>query len=182
MTRTMSLAGVAAACAAMANVLAMAIYGAYEYLAGRAPDLAGLVLEHLGHVFVLAVVGYGTAWLVMRRLVVEPMRRAESHMYRIGAGALRPLQLRTAIRELRTLEHGVNLMLERMRMGVDEGVLREAEQDLESLEGLAQALPSTARAQAEELQLLAGRLHVAVSTLLHAGPAREAGGSEGRRV
>ena len=170
MSRTWSLAGVAAACAAATNILAMAAYGAYEYATGMETSVSGLVIEHLGHVLVLAAVGYAGAWLVMRRLVVEPIRRADTHLYRIGAGDLHPLELHTNLRELQSLVHGVNLMLERMRLGFDAVALQKAEHDVAELQVISRALPRDARAEAEELQMVAGRLQAAIHTLLHDRP------------
>jgi methyl-accepting chemotaxis protein len=170
MTRTWSLAGVAAACAAATNILAMAAYGAYQYATGMSTSVSSLVVEHLGHVLVLAAVGYAGAWLVMRRLVVEPIRRTDAHLYRIGAGELRPLELKTNLRELEALVHGVNLMLERMRLGFDAVALEKAEHDVAELRAISRALPRDARAEAEELQVVAGRLQAAIHTLLHDRP------------
>jgi len=114
MKSTRSLASVVATWTAGVIATVMAGYAAFEYVAKGQGDPVGLALMHAWHVVALTTVTYAVLFVVLRRVVVRPVRQIGSQLYRIGTGRLEPIDVPTGVTEIAALQQGVNRMIERM--------------------------------------------------------------------
>ncbi len=112
---------------AAAIAAGMAAYGVYEYAAMPGHTLRELAVEHLGHVLALGLLTYALCWAVFYFLLLRPLSRIYLHLYTVGAGRLNTLELKSNVREIRTIVDGVNLMLSRLKLGADSDALELAQ-------------------------------------------------------
>lgn len=105
--------------AAGATAAGMTVYGFGQYVADPTLSPFALVVEHGWHVLALWIVIYACVMVAMHRILLRPIQKIYVHLYGIGAGRLRPLELDTSIRELVHIADGINLMVRRMGIGVD---------------------------------------------------------------
>lgn len=133
----------------------MTVWGVGELLVD--PNAAALPLfaAHASHVVLLGATIYFVVLVVFRRLVFEPIRRVNRHLYGIATGHVARLTLRTSVAEVADLVRGVELMVERMHqasptaeeLAVQLAVLRGTVADLRrsGLEPLADRIANHAR-------------------------------------
>lgn len=109
-----------------AFVVAMAVCATVEYL--RNPDVPlGLLLSH--HVLELLLFGlvlWGISWLVLRSVLIEPIRKIYEGLYRIGGGGHSPLVISSGVHEIREIVEAINIMLWRMEQDVDQKAVNHA--------------------------------------------------------
>lgn len=137
---------------AVAIGVSMAAYAAYEYATMPGATVKELALQHLGHVLALGILSYALCWAVFYFVLLRPLSRIYLHLYTVGAGKLKTLELDSNVREIRTIVDGVNLMLSRLKLGADGDALELAQKRIAEIRELAGHLPA---AQHEQLVGLA---------------------------
>jgi hypothetical protein len=73
-------------------------------------------------------------------VLLRPLNRIYWHLYTIGAGQLKNLELESNVREIRTIVDGVNLMLSRLKLGGDCDALELAQQRVAEIQELTRQL------------------------------------------
>lgn len=136
MKTTRSLSFFVAVWMAAAIAASMAAYAVYEYATRPGHTLRALAIEHLGHVLALGLVMYVLCWFVFYFLLLRPLNRIYLHLYTIGAGQLKTLELDSNVREIRTIVDGVNLMLSRLKLGADNHPLELAQKSIAEIRTL----------------------------------------------
>lgn len=133
----------------------MTLWGVGELLLD--PDAAALSVfaAHASHVVLLGATIYLVVLVVFRRLVFEPIRRVNRHLYGVATGHVARLTLSTSVAEVADLVRGVDLMVERMHqasptaeeLAVQLAVLRGTVADLRrsGLEPLADRITNHVR-------------------------------------
>lgn len=125
---------------AVAIAASMAAYAAFEYQNTPSLTLSDMVVQHLGHVLVLGSVIYLLCWCVFYFVLLRPLNRIYWHLYTIGAGQLKNLELDSNVREIRTIVDGVNLMLSRLKLGGDCNALEQAQQRVTEIQEMTRQL------------------------------------------
>ncbi len=126
----------------MAVVIAasMAAYAVYERQTMPDLPLSELVTQHLGHVLGLGILIYVLSWAVFYFVLLRPLNRIYLHLYTIGAGQLKALELDSNVREIRTIVDGVNLMLSRLKLGGDSDALELAQTRIAEIQEITRQL------------------------------------------
>ncbi|NOY69168.1 MAG: hypothetical protein GXP53_06700 [Deltaproteobacteria bacterium] len=119
----------------------MAVYAVFQYVMLPDATVWSLFLNHLWHVLVLGIFIYALCWLVFQKLLLVPIRAISIHLYGVGTGRLRELELNTDISELRMIADGINRMIRRMKQGQDPRVLENIEERMISLRKIVKGLP-----------------------------------------
>jgi len=125
---------------AVAIAASMGAYAALEYRSTPGLTLSELVVQHLGHVLGLGILIYILCWAVFYFVLLRPLNRIYLHLYTIGAGQLRNLELNSNVREIRTIVDGVNLMLSRLKLGGDCNALELAQQRVAEIQEMTRKL------------------------------------------
>jgi methyl-accepting chemotaxis protein len=109
-----------------AFVVAMAVCAGVEYI--RNPDVPlGLLLSHhVSELLLFGLVLWGISWLVLRSVLIEPIRRIYEGLYRIGGGDHSPLVVSTGVHEIQEIVDAINIMLWRMEQDVDRKAVNHA--------------------------------------------------------
>ena len=136
---------------AIAIAASMAAYALYEHQTMPGLSMRELVVQHLGHVLGLGAIIYVLCWGVFFFLLLRPLNRIYLHLYTVGAGQLKPLDLDSNVREIRTIVDGVNLMLSRLKQGVDPDALQLAQQRIAEIRELTFQSAATDQEQASLL-------------------------------
>ena len=110
-----SLSFVTALWTAVVIALIMAGYAVLQKALGPQMSWQDLFLQHLWHVVVLGGVIQLVCWLVLRRLLGQPLNQIYLHLYAVGKGHLDSIHISSNIREIRSISEGINLMVWRMR-------------------------------------------------------------------
>ena len=143
-----SLSFLMTAWTAIAIALAMGLYGTYQYLTLPDTSLATIAVNHLLHVVVLVSLVYGLTWIAFRKAVLLPLKEVYRHLYGIGAGRLRPLQVQSKVLEVQSIVEGVNLMVRRMEQGFDGETIERFQENIDSLRGVARSIAKDSPEQA----------------------------------
>jgi hypothetical protein len=125
---------------AAAIAASMAAYAVYEYATMPGHTLRELTVEHLGHVMGLGLVIYILCWGVFYFLLLRPLNRIYLHLYTVGSGRLKTLELDSNVREIRTIVDGVNLMLSRLKQGADSNALELAQKRIAEIREMTRQL------------------------------------------
>lgn len=128
---------------AVAIGISMAAYALYERQASPSLTWSELAVQHLGHVLGLGVMIYILCWGVFYLLLLRPLNRIYMHLYALGAGQLKPLELDSNVREIRTIVDGINLMLSRLTLGTDRDALEHAQQCIAEIREMSRQLAIT---------------------------------------
>jgi len=111
----LSLAGVTGIACVVAMAVGMALWGIGQILLAPGAEPLSVFVAHASHVVLLGAAIYLVVVVVFRRLVFEPIRRVNRHLYGVATGHVAPLDLSTSVSEVADLVRGVDLMVERMR-------------------------------------------------------------------
>lgn len=128
---------------AVAIGISMAIYAVYERHSSSDLSLKTLVVQHLGHVLGLGVMIYILCLGVFYFVLLRPLNRIYLHLYAVGAGQLKTLELHSNVREIRTIVDGINLMLSRLTLGADRDALDHAQQCITEIREMSRQLAIT---------------------------------------
>jgi hypothetical protein len=128
---------------AAAIAVSMGAYAVYEYATMPGSTLRELAIQHLGHVLVLGGVIYVLCWSVFYFVLLRPLNRIYLHLYTVGAGQLKTLELNSNVREIRTIVDGVNLMLSRLTLGADTDALELAQQRIAEIREMTHQLTTS---------------------------------------
>ncbi|ODU23931.1 MAG: hypothetical protein ABS95_02745 [Verrucomicrobia bacterium SCN 57-15] len=143
MKTTRSLSFYVAIWMAVAIGLSMATYALYERQTSPSLTWSELAVQHLGHVLGLGVMIYILCWGVFYFVLLRPLNRIYLHLYAVGAGQLKSLELDSNVREIRTIVDGINLMLSRLKLGADRDALEHAQQCIAEIRGMSRRLAIT---------------------------------------
>ncbi len=143
MKTTKSLSFIVTIWMAVAIAVSMGAYAAYEYATAPGQSLRELAVEHLGHVLGLGVMIYILCWGVFHFVLLRPLNRIYLHLYTVGAGQIKPLELQSNVREIKTIVDGVNLMLSRLKLGADRDALEHAQQCIAEIREMSRQLAIT---------------------------------------
>lgn len=143
MKTTRSLSFHVAIWMAVAIGFSMAAYALYERQTSPNLTWSELAVQHLGHVLGLGVMIYILSWGVFYFLLLRPLNRIYLHLYALGAGQLKPLELNSNVREIRTIVDGINLMLSRLTLGADRDALEHAQQCIAEIREMSRQLAIT---------------------------------------
>lgn len=125
---------------AAAIAVSMGAYAVYERTTMPGLSLRELVVQHLGHVLGLGAMIYVLCWGVFYFVLLRPLNRIYLHLYTVGAGQLKTLELDSNVREIRTIVDGVNLMLSRIKLGGNSDALELAQQRITEIQGITRQL------------------------------------------
>jgi hypothetical protein len=116
-----------------AFVVAMAVCAAVDYI--RSPDVPmGLLLSrHLQELLLFGLVLWGISWLVLRVVLIAPIRKIYEGLYRIGGGDHSPLVINSSVREIREIVEAINIMLWRMEQDVDKKAVNHAREKVKDI-------------------------------------------------
>ena len=128
---------------AVAIAATMAAYAAFEYQNTPGLTLRDMFVQHLGHVLGLGVMIYVLCWGVFYFVLLRPLNRIYLHLYTVGAGQLKTLELDSNVREIRTIVDGVNLMLSRLKLGGDSDALELAQQRITEIQEMTRQLTTS---------------------------------------
>lgn len=128
---------------AAAIAISMGAYAVYEYATIPGLTLRELAVQHLGHVLALGGVIYILCWAVFYFVLLRPLNRIYLHLYTVGAGQLKTLELDSNVREIRTIVDGVNLMLSRLTLGADTDALELAQQRIAEIREMTHQLTTS---------------------------------------
>jgi len=146
-----------------AFIVAMAVCATVEYVRNPDVPLAQLLSHHILELLLFGLVLWGISWVVLRLVLIEPIRKIYQGLYRIGGGDHSPLVINSGVHEIREVVEAINIMLWRMEQDVDRkavaharervGEIREYINDCEGIdhEKLAQIL--------EQVSALDRKLH-----------------------
>ncbi len=143
MKTTKSLSFIVTIWMAVAIAVSMGAYAAYEYATAPDQNLRELAVAHLGHVLGLGVMIYILCWGVFYFVLLRPLNRIYLHLYTVGAGQLKPLELHSNVREIQTIADGINLMLSRLKLGADRDALEHAQQCIAEIREMSRQLAIT---------------------------------------
>jgi len=126
----------------MAAVIAvmMAAYALAQYF--QMPDMTvrELITHHLWHVLVMGAAIHLACWLVFEVILIRPLNQIYTHLYHVGAGNVEKLELRSSVKELRTIVDGVNLMIWRLRKWLDSEALDNARSQIGEIGQIAEQI------------------------------------------
>jgi len=125
---------------AAAMAVSMGAYAVYERATMPELSLRELAAQHLSHVLILGAVIYLLCWCVFYFVLLRPLNRIYLHLYTIGAGQLKTLELDSNVREIRTIVDGVNLMLSRIKLGGDGDALELAQRRIAEIQEMIRQL------------------------------------------
>lgn len=97
-----------------AVAMGMLIYGIGQYFADPTLSPMYLLVQHTWHVLALWFLIYASVYASLRHFLFRPINRIYVHLYRVGAGQVSPLRLRTPVRELAEVVDAINIMIRRM--------------------------------------------------------------------
>ena len=120
--------------------VSMAAYAMYERQTMPGLSLKELLVQHLGHMLILGAVIYSLCWCVFYFVLLRPLNRIYLHLYAVGAGQLKTLELDSNVHEIRTIVDGINLMLSRLKLGADCDALEHAEQCIAEIRQMSRQL------------------------------------------
>jgi methyl-accepting chemotaxis protein len=109
-----------------AFVVAMAVCIAVEYVRNPDVPLAQLLSHHVLELLLFGLILWGISWLVLRVILIEPIRKIYEGLYRIGGGDHSPLVIKTGVHEIREIVEAINIMLWRMEQDVDRKAVNHA--------------------------------------------------------
>jgi methyl-accepting chemotaxis protein len=109
-----------------AFIIAMVVCAGVEYLRNPEVPMDELLSHHLLELFLFGLLLWGMSWIVLRVVLIEPIRKIYEHLYRIGGGDHTPLTIQTGVREIGDIVEAVNIMLWRMEQDVDRKALNHA--------------------------------------------------------
>lgn len=155
MKTTRSLSFHVALWMAVAIGLSMAAYAIYERQTSPNLTWSELAVHHLGHVLGLSIVIYILCWAVFYFVLLRPLNRIYLHLYTIGAGQLKTLELNSNVREIRTIVDGVNLLLSRLKLGGDGDALELAQTRITEIREMTRQLTT---ADPEQISVLLEKL------------------------
>lgn len=123
--------------AATAIAIGMAIYGVAQYVANPTQSPLTLFLHHTWHVIALWLAIYVCVYAALRRFLLGPLNEIYLHLYAVGSGRVRPLRIRTSVKEVAEVVEGVNLMIRRMEQNPNGEVRQQVSRVAEDLRVLA---------------------------------------------
>lgn len=159
------LATLTALACVLALGVAMAAWAAAQLAMDSNAEPARVFAEHAGHVVLLGITIYVVLYLLFRRWLVQPLRRVSSHLYGIATGRLEPLELESPVAEIARLASGVDLMVRRMKQGLEPHAVDEAQARLQAVNAVAAQLRESAPELADELMLHTRHLRAALLTI-----------------
>jgi len=136
-----SLAAVGALWTGMATAASTLVFAVNDYLSNSRVRLSDLLRDDAWRVLAVTVVVYLFLWAAFRRVVLKPVHEIDAHLYRIGLGRLEPIELHSHVRELQAIAGGVNLMVRRMELDLDQHAIDHVQETLKKLRQLAHHLP-----------------------------------------
>ncbi len=162
---TRSLSFVVAAWTAIAITASMGAYAVFQYLHTPGISVPALVIGHLWHVLGLGGVIYLLFLIVFRQVVTQPLKAIRLHLYAVATGRLDDLHLTSNVTEVRSIAHGINLMIHRMQLG-DEAAMAQAKRDIAEVHELlndARERVGEIRQSAKQLEGREPRLSAAIA-------------------
>jgi methyl-accepting chemotaxis protein len=111
----------------------MVVCAGVEYLRNPDVPLGELLSHHLLELFLFGLLLWGMSWIVLRVVLIEPIRKIYEHLYRIGGGDHTPLSIQTGVREIGDIVEAINIMLWRMEQDVDRKALNHAREKVASI-------------------------------------------------
>lgn len=124
----------------MAIAAALIVYAVIQY--SLLPEMSAreFFLHHLWHVFVLGAIIHLSCWCVFRALFVRPLNRMYLHLYSLGAGDIRELELKSSVKEIAMVVEGINIMTWRLHHWLDADSLAATKERLEQIGVIAAQL------------------------------------------
>lgn len=161
--KTVSLAAAGTALAAGGTAIGMVVYAVLQY--ARHPELAAgrLALEHAIHVAFLMAPIYLAMLVGFHVLLLRPIRKLESELYRVATGHSGSVSLGSRVRELKAVERAANLMVQRIDMNA-KGAAGWPDAELAALAAVAGELQSTSPEVAERILGASSELRHAIAS------------------
>jgi methyl-accepting chemotaxis protein len=131
-----------------ATLIGMAVYSLVEYFIERPSDWTAFLFHHVLHVAVIGLAVWIASFLVIRRLVIEPVDRIFVHIRRIAAGRLEFLDYTVSAREVGHVIASVNHLVSRLRSTPEPDSVSRC---LDHLRGLREALKTVSATAQDDL-------------------------------
>jgi methyl-accepting chemotaxis protein len=101
---------------AVVTAVAMTAYAVFQYFnqshGGADPhSVVGLALEHGWHVLALGAATYVVLFIVLDRVVAQPIRALYVKLYAVARGDLTPTDVHSRVAEIQEVADGINMML-----------------------------------------------------------------------
>ena len=119
---------------AVAIVGALCIYAFVQYLLLPEMSATEFFLHHFWHVFVLGALIHLLCWFVLRTLLLRPLNQVYVHLYSLGAGDIRELELRSSVKEIAMIVEGINIMTWRLHHWLDADALAATRKNIEEID------------------------------------------------
>ena len=132
-TRGISLSFVVAVWTALVIAVCVGVYGVFQYIQMPEMSVRVLVFRHMWHVLVLGAIIHLFCWFILHWLLIRPINQIYIHLYQLGAGQLKNIEVDTSIIELRTIIEGMNLMIWRMKKWLDSNAMDAARTQIEEI-------------------------------------------------
>ena len=145
---TGSLHGKVSRWTSAAPLIGMAAYSAVEYLIERPSDWTTFLFHHVLHVAVIGLAVWIASFLVIRRLVIEPVDHIFVHLRRVAAGRLEFLDCTVGAREVGHVVASVNHLVSRLRRTPEPDSISRC---LDHLRGLREALKTVSATAQDDL-------------------------------
>ena len=164
---------------ALSIAAALIVYALIQYLLLPEMSAREFFIHHLWHVFVLGALIHLSCWCVFRVLLFRPLNRVYLHLYSLGAGDIRELDLKSSVKEIAMIVEGINVMTWRLHHWLDADALAETKEQLEQIGLLAAQL----RMENEDVsQALMDRVESLEETLFAVVAARDNGNGEPQNI
>lgn len=131
-----------------ATLIGMAVYSVVEYFIERPSDWMTFLFHHVLHVAVIGLAVWIASFLVIRRLVIEPVDRIFVHIRRIAAGRLEFLDCTVSAREVGHVVASVNHLVSKLRSTPEPDSVSRC---LDHLRGLREALKTVSATAQDDL-------------------------------
>ncbi len=145
---TSSLHGKVSRWTLAATLIGMAAYSLVEYVIERPSDWTTFLFHHVLHVAVIGLAVWIASFLVIRRLVIEPVDQIFVHLRRVAAGRLEFLDCTVGVREVGHVVASVNHLVCRLRRTPEPDSVSRC---LDHLRGLRVALKTVSATAQDDL-------------------------------
>ena len=125
---------------ALIIAVCMGVYGVFQFYQMPEMSVRELVLRHMWHVLVLGAIIHLFCWFILHWLLIRPINQIYIHLYQLGAGQLKSIEVDTSVIELRTIINGMNLMIWRMKKWLDSDAMYKARTQIEEIRLIATQL------------------------------------------
>ncbi|MHC4872689.1 MAG: hypothetical protein ACYTFY_12675 [Planctomycetota bacterium] len=145
-------------CIGIIITVSMAVHTVLQYISIPDVTIRQLLLQYLWHVISLSLLIYFFSWIVLQRIIVHPLEGICLHLYRIGNGKIRNLNLQSNVAEIKSLVFNVNLMVDNIKQGRNKNMIEQSQKVIKEIKDLGEVLSKENEEHALRLFILLSEL------------------------